>query len=60
MRNGSIIEYDLQNNAREVVMHSHSDGETWGLCVIEGEKKFFTSGDDNKIFMFDMDTRRCI
>ena len=60
MRNGSIVEYDVQKNAKEVIMHSHSDGEAWGLCVMEDDSKFFTSGDDNKVFMFDMATRRCL
>jgi WD40 repeat protein len=60
MRNGSIAEYDIQKNAKEVIMHSHHDGEVWGLCVMEGESKFFTSGDDNKVYMFDIKTRKCL
>lgn len=40
-------------------MHSHHDGEVWGLCVIT-DNIFVTSGDDNKLLMFDMATRKCI
>ena len=41
-------------------MHSHHDGEVWGLTTIEGDGKFFTSGDDNKIFMFDINLKKKI
>lgn len=54
MKNGSIVERDILKGGREVIMHSHNDGELWGLATIEREGKFFTSGDDNKIFMFDI------
>lgn len=39
---------------KDVIIHSHHDGEVWGLCTIEGQGKFITSGDDNKILMFDV------
>lgn len=35
-------------------MHSHHDGEVWGLTAVDGQGLFFTSGDDNKIFLFDV------
>lgn len=60
MRNGTMVEYDITKNAKEVIMHSHHDGEVWGLCVIEEEGKFVTSGDDNKILLFDIATRKCL
>jgi hypothetical protein len=61
MRNGSIAEYDIQKNAKEVIMHSHCEGEVWGLTAIEGGvNKFFSSGDDNQIFMFDLQQKKCI
>ena len=41
-------------------MHSHHDGEVWGLCTIEGQGKFITSGDDNKIMMYDIPSKKCI
>lgn len=54
MKNGSIAEYDVAKDAKEVIMHSHHDGEVWGLCVLEDQQKFVTSADDNKILMFDV------
>jgi len=60
MRNGNIVEYDLKKNAKEVIMHSHHDGEVWGLCTLEDQGVFITSGDDNKIYMYDMAKRKCI
>jgi WD40 repeat protein len=38
-------------------MESHSDGETWGLAV-SGDS-IVTSGDDNKIKVWNASTRRC-
>lgn len=35
-KNGSIAEYDINRNEKEVIMHSHSDGESWGLTIIPG------------------------
>ena len=60
MRNGNIVEYDITRNAKEVIMHSHHDGEVWGLCIMEGEGKFITSGDDDKVYMFDMASRKLV
>jgi WD40 repeat protein len=34
-------------------MHSHHEGEVWGLCLMSNDK-FFTSGDDNKIYLYDI------
>jgi WD40 repeat protein len=41
-------------------MHSHHDGEVWGLEVDEDDGKFITSGDDNKILMYDIKSKKCI
>lgn len=60
LKNGSIVEYDLQSGAREAIMISHHDGEVWGLCIIPGLNRYITSGDDNKILMFDVQSRRCV
>ena len=60
MRNGLIAEYDIEKNAKEIIMHSHHDGEVWGLETLENEGKFITSGDDNKLLMFDIASRKCI
>lgn len=35
LRNGTIYEYDMQSNTKEAIMHSHHDGEVWGLCTVE-------------------------
>lgn len=67
MKNGSIVEIDVQKNAKEVIIHSHSDGEVWGLCPIDsGEsdettgQHYATCGDDNKILIFDIQSKKCI
>lgn len=60
LSNGSIVEFDVASGKRETIMHSHHDGEVWGLAAVEGENIFFTSGDDNKIFMFDVLKRKRI
>lgn len=41
-------------------MHSHHDGEVWGLCVLEEYNMYVTSCDDNKLLLFDMELRKCI
>jgi len=40
-------------------MHSHHEGEVWGLATMEGKGKFITSGDDNKIMIWDIMQRKC-
>jgi WD40 repeat protein len=52
MRNGTI-----QVDGR-AVMHSHSDGEVWGLDYIEGQGPV-TSADDNKVMFWDENKRAC-
>ena len=53
LRNGLILECDIDKVVKETVMHSHPMGEVWGLCVIEERNLFVTSCDDNKIIMYD-------
>lgn len=60
LKGGSIEEHDLRSGKKETIMHSHSDGEVWGLCVIPNKGKFFTSGDDDKVFLYDITKKRCI
>jgi len=50
----------VKKEVKETIAHSHHDGEVWGLCVIPSENKYVTSGDDNKILMFDMQSKRCV
>lgn len=40
-------------------MHSHSDGEVWGLSVI-GNDTVLTTGDDNKAIAWDVKQRKII
>ncbi len=60
LRSGTILEFDVDKNAKETIMQAHHDGESWGLCVIEDQGKYFTSGDDNKVLMYDIETRKVI
>lgn len=41
-------------------MHSHHDGEVWGLALVGGTSRYVTSADDNKILMYDISTKRCV
>ena len=59
-RNGNILEYDITRNIKEVIMHSHHDGELWALTLIEERGVFITAADDNKLLMYDMETKKCI
>lgn len=40
-------------------MESHSDGEVWGLAVVN-EDLLVTSGDDNKLKTWSISQRKCI
>jgi WD40 repeat protein len=60
LRNGRIIETDYTVDKRPLVMiYSHHEGEVWGLCELEGENCFITSGDDNKIIRWNVLKRQC-
>jgi WD40 repeat protein len=59
-RNGNILEYDINRNIKEVIMHSHHDGELWAISLIEERGVFVTAADDNKLLMFEIDTKKCI
>jgi len=39
-------------------MHSHCEGEVWGLDVTSGGSGILTSGDDNQVIFWDIDQRR--
>jgi len=34
-KNGTITERNFPERGREEIMHSHHEGELWGLCVID-------------------------
>lgn len=60
LKSGTIYEYDINVNAKEAIMHSHHSGEVWGLTAIDSSNCFLTSGDDNKILMFDLAAKKMI
>ena len=52
MRNGTICHND------KPIMHSHSDGEVWGLDFVPGMGPV-TSADDNKVMFWDHQKKSC-
>ena len=60
LRNGSILEFkdvmNQDNPVEECLIQSHFEGEVWGLEVVAGQNKVLTSGDDNKVMMYDYET----
>lgn len=40
-------------------MSSHFEGETWGLHVLD-DGTVLTCGDDNRIFMFDVEKKQLV
>jgi len=65
LKNGSIVEMKdcmQQTATKENLIECHWDGETWGLTVVEedGSNMFLTAGDDNRLFLFDMISRKVI
>jgi len=59
LRDGTIVEY-VNGTEPRVVMSSHSDGEAWGLAVCPHTGYIVTTADDNKIMVWDPQSRRCI
>lgn len=68
LSNGTVLELknvlaDPTKIECEIHIRSHSDGEAWGLAVVEsGEDKclYFTSGDDNTILLYSRAAKKCI
>ena len=58
LRNGSILHVDAAAKTRVTVMEGHSDGEVWGLGLA-GPDHVVTSGDDNKVKAWNINTRKC-
>jgi WD40 repeat protein len=52
---GRIVEID-EDDEMKVLMNSHSTGETWGLDLL-GDGRFVTSGDDNKVMVWNIEER---
>ncbi len=57
LRNGTIVEALADGSKREL-LHSHSEGEVWGLAPLGDGKHVLTTGDDNKIILWDYENRR--
>jgi WD40 repeat protein len=58
LRDGTIYHIDASDN-RTAIMESHSEGEVWGLALAGGTS-FVSSGDDNKVKMWDYTQRKCV
>jgi len=59
LRDGTIVEYTNGTQPR-VLMQSHSDGEAWGLDIDPTTGYILTTADDNKIMIWDPETRKCV
>lgn len=57
MRNGTINLVKEDNDERFEIMHSHNEGEAWGLASIPGEA-IVTSADDNQVIYWDFAQRK--
>lgn len=62
LRNGSILEFkdaaNTENPVENTLVQSHFEGEVWGLEVVGAQNKVVTSGDDNKVMMYDYSTKQ--
>ena len=66
-RDGNILVGDFDGRIMEVspddevrtLMNSHSEGETWGLDLLD-DGRIITSGDDNKVMVWSLDERRLV
>lgn len=59
LKNGDIVVIG-EDKKQNIIMQSHSEGETWGLEVIHlegGEIRVLTSADDNRILAYDLTKR---
>ena len=60
LRNGHIYHVDINNGgSKKAIMESHSDGEVWGLSVVDSDI-VITSGDDNQLKTWSISKRQCI
>jgi microtubule-associated protein-like 6 len=58
-RNGNIYQVDLNTQSKQVIMESHSDGEVWGLAIVD-QDTVVTTGDDNQIKAWSVSKRQCV
>ena len=58
-RNGCIYKVNISTSERATIMESHSDGEVWGLSVVN-QDTVLTSGDDNQLKGWSVSQRKCV
>lgn len=56
-REGTIFHVVKDTDERKEIMHSHWDGEVWGLTMAD-ENTAVTSGDDNQVICWDVNERK--
>jgi WD40 repeat protein len=59
LRDGSIVEF-VNGTQPKLLMSSHSDGELWGLTVCSKTGYIVSTADDNKIMVWDPQSRTCV
>jgi len=57
VRNGTIYHVECDIDKRKEIMHSHNDGEVWGLDKVD-DNCVVTSGDDNQVIIWDVEQRK--
>eukprot|EP00945_MAST-04E_sp_MAST-4E-sp1_P001800 g1800.t1 len=57
-RRGEVFLVDTSTGDKTVCVESHFDGETWGLAVHPFDPYVVTSGDDNTLIYWDMNTKK--
>ena len=64
LRNGSILEFKdvmtADTPTENCIMQSHFEGEVWGLEVVSAGNQVITSGDDNKVMMYDYESKQFV
>lgn len=58
LRNGSIVECNIESGEMNTLMQSHNDGEVWGLDM--DSAYIYTSGDDNQVKKWCPNERKCL
>jgi len=58
LRNGSIVECNVESSEQTTLMQSHNDGEVWGLDM--DTAYIYTSGDDNQVKKWCPNERKCL
>jgi len=54
----SVMGCDGNGSDKKEIMHSHNDGEVWGLHQSGNSNKVLTCGDDNKVMCWDTQARK--